>query len=93
MEGRITDVCEGHVCVRVCGAHVCECVFGRPCIHAATVRGLSIGEDRMWLGSQAFRAAFAFNANIGAWNTASVTAFSQACAASSSEERLICTNI
>jgi hypothetical protein len=29
--------------------------------------------DRAWLGSQAFGSASAFNANIGAWNTARVT--------------------
>ncbi len=30
----------------------------------------------MWLGSQAFARAAAFNANIGAWNTALVTTLS-----------------
>ena len=29
--------------------------------------------DRGWLGVQAFASASAFNANIGAWNTARVT--------------------
>ncbi len=33
-------------------------------------------------GTQAFQAALAFNANIGAWNTASVTSLNGVCAAS-----------
>jgi surface protein len=37
--------------------------------------------DRGWLGSQAFYSASAFNANIGAWNTASVTTLFYVCAA------------
>jgi hypothetical protein len=59
------------------GAPACArapaCVFGRPRIRAEYVRALSVGVDRVWLGSQAFYQASAFNANIGAWNTASVT--------------------
>ena len=34
------------------------------------------GVDRLVVGSQAFYYASAFNANIGGWNTASVTALS-----------------
>ncbi len=41
----------------------------------------SVGVDRVWLGSQAFNMASAFNTNIGAWNTASVTVLSDVCAA------------
>jgi surface protein len=37
--------------------------------------------DRGWLGAQAFYNAKAFNANIGAWNTAAVTDLSAVCAA------------
>jgi surface protein len=37
------------------------------------MRARSVGVDRGWLGSQAFKSASAFNANIGAWNTASVS--------------------
>ncbi len=37
--------------------------------------------DRGWLGAQAFRSASAFNANIGAWNTARVTSLDMVCAA------------
>jgi surface protein len=37
------------------------------------MRALSVGVDRVRLILQAFRGASAFNANIGAWNTASVT--------------------
>ena len=36
--------------------------------------------DRGWLGAQAFQAASAFNANIGAWNTARVTTLQWVCA-------------
>ncbi len=35
--------------------------------------------DRMWFGSQAFRSASTFNANIGAWNTAALTALDRVC--------------
>jgi hypothetical protein len=38
--------------------------------------------ERRGLGSQAFQSASAFNANIGAWNTARVTTLSNVCAAS-----------
>jgi hypothetical protein len=48
---------------------------------AKTVRALSVGVDRVWLGSQAFDGAAAFNANIGAWNTARVTTLDLVCAA------------
>ncbi len=45
------------------------------------MRARSVGVDRGLLGSQAFSSASAFNANIGAWNTASVTTLSYVCAA------------
>ena len=45
------------------------------------MRTRSIGVDRGWLGSQVFNGASAFNANIGAWNTAAVTTLSNVCAA------------
>ena len=38
-------------------------------------------------GSQPFASAYAFNANIGAWNTASVTTLHQVCAAISARRR------
>jgi hypothetical protein len=44
-----------------------------PCRSAATACGF---------GAQAFATAWAFNANIGAWNTASVTTLGSVCAAS-----------
>jgi surface protein len=44
------------------------------------VRVLSVGVDREWLGWQAFGSASAFNANIAAWNTASVTTLYAVCA-------------
>ena len=46
------------------------------------VRVLSAGvDDCVRLGSQAFATAKAFNANIDAWNTASVTTLYDVCAA------------
>ncbi len=47
------------------------------------VRALTVGVDRVWLDPQAFAVASAFNANIGAWNTASVTNMFQVRAACS----------
>ncbi len=44
------------------------------------MRVRSAGVDRGLLGSQAFSSAAAFNANIGAWNTASVTTLFAVCA-------------
>ncbi len=35
-----------------------------------------------WVGSQAFYEASAFNANIGAWNSAAMTDLSSVCAVS-----------
>ncbi len=52
--------------MRAC-VRVCMCV----CVYM----------DRVWFGSQAFYGASAFNANIGAWNTASVTDLLGVCAA------------
>jgi surface protein len=37
--------------------------------------------DLVWFGSQAFTQASSFNADIGAWNTASVTTLKMVCAA------------
>jgi hypothetical protein len=37
--------------------------------------------DSVWLGLQAFASASAFNANIGAWNTAAVSNMASVCAA------------
>jgi surface protein len=45
------------------------------------MRARSVGVDRGWLGAQVFNGASAFNANIGAWNTAAVTTLSYVCAA------------
>jgi hypothetical protein len=47
----------------------------------AHVRAPSAGIDRGWLGSQAFQSASAFNANLGAWNTAAVTTLDSVCGA------------
>ena len=55
--------------------------LGADAIRAATCERLPVGVDRGWLGSQAFHSATAFNADIGAWNIARVTALSAVCAA------------
>jgi surface protein len=57
---------------------VCDWVPTHPRRH---MRARSVGVDRVWLGSQAFGSAKAFNANIGAWNTASVSNMAYVCAA------------
>ncbi len=54
------------------------CAIGQPRRH---VRAPSVGVDRVRLGSQAFRLAFVFNADIGAWTTASVSNMQSVCAA------------
>ncbi len=54
------------------------------CVHPYARRNsrvLSVDGDRVRLILQAFVAASAFNANIGEWNTASVTSLSGVCAA------------
>jgi hypothetical protein len=51
------------------------------CVGAETCEHFPPAVDRMWLGSQAFYSTKAFSANIGAWNTASVTSLQQVCAA------------
>ncbi len=78
---RIADVGPPHTRARVL----------RPCARARDwaskhprrhMRARSVGVDRVWVGSQAFNSASAFNANIGAWNTAAVTTLLGVCAAS-----------
>ena len=75
-----------HRCVRA--PQTCPRVPPRVCVRVwvwphtyprRNVRALSVGVDRVWLGSQAFSFAAAFNANIGAWNTASMTSMSFVC--------------
>jgi hypothetical protein len=71
----------GHVlrpCARACVRVVCDWAPTHPRRH---VRAPCVGLDRGWLGSQAFAVAIAFNANIGAWNTASVSNMQEVCAA------------
>ncbi len=68
--------CAPACCVRVC---VCDLAPTHPRRH---VLARSAGVDRVWLGSQAFHQASAFNAHIGVWNTAAVTSLYEVCAAS-----------
>ncbi len=65
-----------HVCVRARGR---ACGRGRARIRAANVRALSVSEDRLWLGSQAFAWTTSFNADIGAWNTALIAKMEGVC--------------
>ena len=60
-------------------ARACAIALAR--IRADTCERVPVGVDRGWLGAQAFYSASAFNANIGAWNTAAVTDLSWVCAA------------
>jgi hypothetical protein len=46
--------------------------------------------DRGWLGMQAFWSASAFNADIGAWNTAAVTTLNEVCGAFSARAARQC---
>ncbi len=57
------------------------CAWARP-HRRQRVRALPAAIERRGLGSQVFQSATTFNANIGAWNTASVTGLSFVCAAS-----------
>ena len=68
-------------CASMCPcARACVCIWVHP--HPRrNMRAPSVGVDRGWLGSQAFNYASAFNANIDAWNTASVTTLSYVCVA------------
>ncbi len=82
LEDRITDAC-----VHQGRAHVCPHVRVRMSVWARTyplrtVQALPISVDRVRLGSQAFSLMSAFNADIGAWNTASVSNMYYVCAAS-----------
>jgi hypothetical protein len=63
-------------CVRVCA-----CAIWRALIRADTCERVPSAVDRGWCGAQAFSAASAFNADIGAWNTAAVTSVKYVCAA------------
>ncbi len=82
------------LCARVCTccvrapARVCVCDCG-PTHPRRNMRARSVGVDRGWLGPQALRSASAFNTNIGAWNTASVSNLYQVCAAFSARRRAI----
>jgi hypothetical protein len=69
---------------RACAVCVCDRARTHPRRH---VQAPSVGVDRGWLGSQAFYSASAFNANIGAWNTARVTSLNYVCAAVSARRR------
>ncbi len=59
-------------------ARVCDRARTHPRRH---IRARSVGVDRGWFGAQAFSGAWAFNADIGAWNTAAVTRLDMVCAA------------
>ncbi len=70
-------------CIYMYVVHIVACVLLFALSHPRrNVRALSIAVDRVRFGLQAFNQASAFNANIGAWNTASVITLSWVCAAS-----------
>ena len=87
----------GYECV-----HQCAMVMDRLCAHALAGSCCGLGPNpkpeavralarRRWtacgFGAQAFEYASAFNANIGAWNTARVTLLYGVCAAFSARRR------
>jgi hypothetical protein len=79
---RIADARPPHTRTRAASVRARVCACDRARTHPRRhLRAPSVGVDRGWLGSQAFRSASAFNANIGAWNTARVSWLSQVCAA------------
>ena len=65
------------LCIRA-RARVCAWARPHPRKH---LRALRAAAERRVLGAQAFDMASAFNANIGAWNTARVTRLDSVCAA------------
>jgi hypothetical protein len=75
------------MCACATDAPMCAlmCVCARVCVWARTyprrsVEAVSVGMDRVRHGSQPFWSATAFNADIGAWNTASAMSFERVCA-------------
>ena len=80
---RIADAGPPHTRARVLrpSARARARAIGRARIRADACERLPAGVDRGWLGLQAFYKASAFNADIGAWNTASITFLYQVCTA------------
>ena len=79
---RIAEADMRHVRAQACvraRARVCAWARPHPC---RRVRALPAAAEPHGLGWQAFSSASAFNANIGAWNTARVASLSKVCAAS-----------
>jgi surface protein len=80
---RIADAGPPHTrahVLRPC-ARACARAVGGPSIRAGTCERLAPAWTAGGSARQAFQFASAFNANIGAWNTASVTDLSMVCAA------------
>jgi hypothetical protein len=84
MEDRITDACahRRRAYVLLSCARACGCGFGRTRIRAEPCEPFPSAWTACGFGAQAFSSASAFNANIGAWNTARVTSLAYVCAAS-----------
>ncbi len=84
MRARTADAC-------TCCAHARAHVGARSGAHASVpnhaCEPFPISVDRLCLGAQAFQSAKAFNANIGAWNTAAVSIMQQVCAAFPARQR------
>ena len=70
----------GHTCASLC-LRARLCVLRPMCIGAEPCEHVPPAVDRVRLGSQAFASSSSFSANIGAWNTASLTSLYQVCAA------------
>jgi hypothetical protein len=76
------NACERHRRAHVCArARAGACEYGRPRNPRRTCERFPSASTASSFGSQAFDNANAFNANIGAWNTAAVSYLSNVCAA------------
>jgi hypothetical protein len=68
---------DSHACFLPCFTHLCFTHFSRVYLAYSVVSKLF---ESAWFGSQAFDGATVFNANIGAWNTATMTTMGYVCA-------------
>jgi hypothetical protein len=75
---RISMVERQHIASRALGPLDAACTMHRT--DRLGTGSCGEGSLRAWLGLQAFYQATAFNANIGAWNTASMTTMDSVCA-------------
>jgi hypothetical protein len=88
-EDRITDACTHRRRARAASVRARARVrSGAHAVRADTCEPFPSAWTACGFGAQAFYSAAAFNANIGAWNTASVTSLYVVCAAFSARRRV-----